>query len=367
MSKLKITQAIAALLVFGVAVLPGTSCRETYIYGDCEEDAHCWTEWNYSGKGSMCLVGHCVCGVAGHVACCPDRREKCGLMETVCMPPTECAEAVASTTEGNPPDASTPPSDCTSDAGCPGPPDARCGVGRCRDGVCELDIWAGEKIENQFPGDCRVTVCSFDGDRVDLVDPSDVPYDNNSCTYDLCDGEKPVNNPLPDKSPCPGEDSGICVLGQCEECSEVLGVLTCKSGFQCVEISCVPMTCQDSLQSWPETGTDCGGPECLPCDEGYPCNKDRDCLSNLCDDAGLCTKSTHTDGVKNDSETGIDCGYWDGPPHLCKDWEGCGSSMDCMSAVCYFGECQAPTCVDATENGDETGVDCGGSCPACAM
>lgn len=46
-----------------------------------------------------------------------------------------------------------------------------------------------------------------------------------------------------------------------------------------------------------------------------------------------------TDGIQNGDETGIDCG----------------------------GGCDAcPTCTDGIQNGDETGVDCGGSCTACA-
>lgn len=49
--------------------------------------------------------------------------------------------------------------------------------------------------------------------------------------------------------------------------------------------------------------------------------------------------SSCTDGVKNGTETGIDCG----------------------------GDCTAcPTCTDGVQNGDETGVDCGGDCTACA-
>lgn len=51
---------------------------------------------------------------------------------------------------------------------------------------------------------------------------------------------------------------------------------------------------------------------------------------------------TCSDGIQNGDETGVDCG---------------GSSC----AAC-------PTCSDGIQNGDETGVDCGGSsCAACAV
>ena len=52
-----------------------------------------------------------------------------------------------------------------------------------------------------------------------------------------------------------------------------------------------------------------------------------------------CKKETCSDGIQNQSETGVDCG---------------GECDDC------------PTCNDGIQNGDETGVDCGGSiCPDC--
>ncbi|WP_323788897.1 FG-GAP-like repeat-containing protein [Psychroserpens sp.] len=48
---------------------------------------------------------------------------------------------------------------------------------------------------------------------------------------------------------------------------------------------------------------------------------------------------TCSDGIQNGDETGVDCG---------------GSCPDA---------CPEPTCSDGIQNGDETGIDCGGSCP----
>ncbi len=48
-----------------------------------------------------------------------------------------------------------------------------------------------------------------------------------------------------------------------------------------------------------------------------------------------------TDGIKNGTETGVDCG---------------GSCPPCPPA---------PSCTDGIKNGTETGVDCGGTCPPC--
>ena len=53
---------------------------------------------------------------------------------------------------------------------------------------------------------------------------------------------------------------------------------------------------------------------------------------------------TCTDGIQNGNETGVDCGG------------SCPNS-------CNTGGGTEPTCTDGIQNGDETGVDCGGSCP----
>lgn len=61
--------------------------------------------------------------------------------------------------------------------------------------------------------------------------------------------------------------------------------------------------------------------------------------------ANVCAAPTCTDGIQNGNETGVDCG---GP--------------DCAA-------CPPPTCTDGLQNGNETGVDCGGPdcapCPPC--
>lgn len=60
--------------------------------------------------------------------------------------------------------------------------------------------------------------------------------------------------------------------------------------------------------------------------------------SNGC---GAPVEPTCDDGIQNGDETGVDCG-----------------GSNCPA-------CPEPTCSDGIQNGDETGVDCGGSCAAC--
>ncbi len=71
-----------------------------------------------------------------------------------------------------------------------------------------------------------------------------------------------------------------------------------------------------------------------------------------------------TDGVQNGNETGIDCGGPDCPAcPTCSDGiqNGDETGVDC-GGTCI----PCSSCNDGVQNGDETGVDCGGSvCPAC--
>jgi hypothetical protein len=56
----------------------------------------------------------------------------------------------------------------------------------------------------------------------------------------------------------------------------------------------------------------------------------------------LVSCATCTDGIQNGTETGVDCG---------------GSCPACAG----------PTCTDGVRNGTETGIDCGGTCPPCVL
>jgi hypothetical protein len=80
-------------------------------------------------------------------------------------------------------------------------------------------------------------------------------------------------------------------------------------------------------------------------------------------DSQSCAPPSCIDGVKNGSETDIDCG---GACAACADGQPCRVALDCTSRVCR-GTCSAPSCTDALRNGSETDVDCGGpNCPRCA-
>jgi hypothetical protein len=70
-----------------------------------------------------------------------------------------------------------------------------------------------------------------------------------------------------------------------------------------------------------------------------------------------------TDTVKNGNESDVDCG---GSCPQCKNGQYCYTSTDCESASCSTDRlCIAPTCADGAKNGNETDTDCGG--PNCSV
>jgi hypothetical protein len=114
-------------------------------------------------------------------------------------------------------------------------------------------------------------------------------------------------------------------------------------------------------------GTDCAAGGCSGGICQPTCTSGAECPSGVCS-GGYCRVPNCADGVQNGSETDLDCG---GPAPTClrcADGEGCGAASDCSSGVCAGGACQVPTCSDGVRNGSETDVDCGGpGCPDCGL
>ena len=128
-------------------------------------------------------------------------------------------------------------------------------------------------------------------------------------------------------------------------------------------------TCADGLQNGDETGVDCGGVLCEPCNTTVPGCTDPGAHNydpTATVDDGSC--ETCADGLQNGDETGVDCGGV-----LCEPCNttvpGCtdpGAHNYDPTATVDDGSCE--TCADGIQNGDETGVDCGGVlCEACAL
>ncbi len=68
------------------------------------------------------------------------------------------------------------------------------------------------------------------------------------------------------------------------------------------------------------------------------------------------------DKLQNGAETDVDCGGT--CPLKCAEGKSCKVNADCDKGTCANGKCQMPaTCTDQKQDGTETDVDCGGTCP----
>jgi hypothetical protein len=161
-----------------------------------------------------------------------------------------------------------------------------------------------------------------------------------------------------------------------------------------------PPTCDDGIQNGDETGVDCGGSSCPPCNTG--CSENEATLAitfdnypeetswQITDANGSIVASGGTYGSQPDGSTlsldlciadgcydftildaygdGICCSYGNGSYSLTSGGiilASGGSFASSETTNFCFGPPPA-TCDDGVQNGDETGVDCGGSsCPPC--
>jgi hypothetical protein len=161
---------------------------------------------------------------------------------------------------------------------------------------------------------------------------------------------------------------------------------------------CQPASPTDMVKNDSETDVDCGGALLAsgmpnPASDGAPvCTHGMACLLGVDCDQGVCNANMDmgggpidcpagatcacqipwpNDGVKNDSETDVDCGGTtalgsDGAPP-CAPGLHCNVGPDCTSAICGTdGLCTVPTPTDGVKNGGETATDCGGSVPPVA-
>lgn len=108
-----------------------------------------------------------------------------------------------------------------------------------------------------------------------------------------------------------------------------------------------------------------GGNACNGKGECVECTANEHCASGKCGMDRLCIPPTCSDIIKNGDETDVDCGG--SCLARCGPLEKCLNDGDCVGGVCIAETC-APTCSDQTTNGAETDVDCGGSdCAACVL
>jgi hypothetical protein len=177
----------------------------------------------------------------------------------------------------------------------------------------------------------------------------------------------------------PPATCGNNIIEGSEECDGSKNFLTCEdfeldSGFlgcdncnvnttSCSGSAVLVQKCGNSLA---EPSEECDGNidnlfeesfvELYQCDYGLTCSDTCtvDCLEQVID--------TCNNLVKDGDETGFNCG---GTCPACNSGETCAVNSDCISGRCLEGICQEDQCMNGILDGDETGTDCGGSCSAC--
>lgn len=161
----------------------------------------------------------------------------------------------------------------------------------------------------------------------------------------------------PQEIPC-GRTTTTCAAGKkCE------GAPDCASGL-CLDGTCHDVSPTDGIKDGDETDVDCGGTKAPACADAKGCKAATDCVSGVCSGA-VCQKPTSKDGVKNGDETDVDCGGTTTSAPRCATGKGCAADSDCDVARCdaTTKKCAAPSHDDGLKNDDETGIDCGGSAP----
>jgi hypothetical protein len=184
------------------------------------------------------------------------------------------------------------------------------------------------------------------------------------CLVSACADGCCVTTPASAHTKCTDDGGSVCDgAGKCVGCvndTDCTAPLTCSA----MSGTCLAASCTDGVKDGTETDVDCGGAQCQPCADGKDCLLDSDCVDQVCT-GGICQAPSCTDGVQNGQETAVDCG---GPTcPACVNGDGCKKASDCQSLSCQGDLCVAATCTDGIQDQDETDVDCGGlHCNPCA-
>ncbi len=236
---------------------------------------------------------------------------------------------------------------CIAASDCAGQ-DSECSTRTCVGGVCGRQNAPLGKVltSGQTAGDCKKVVCDGAGATTQQNDDSDFADDANPCTNDIC-----TNGTLSHPSKANGTACGqsiVCLNGACEGC---ITASTCPGKDDaCKTRTCTANACGFTYASagiaQSQQAGDCHRTEC----DGIGNVQNIVDDSDIPNDGHECTTDICTNGVPSHSNV--------------------GSGTECTEnggSVCNgSGACVDPSCTNGIQDGDEMGVDCGGStCPAC--
>lgn len=268
------------------------------------------------------------------------------------------------------------PCPCKSDKDCPGADEvceggdclAPCQNGECPP-TCFDKVQNGDETDVDCGGSCEAK-CPIGADCRSGKDCIEKVCDE-TCQPPKCDDG--VRNGFETWIDCGGDCEAKCANGEpCDvddDCESDTCVETAAGQAQCA-----PPFCSNGKLDSGETDIDCGGRECPKCRVGDICASNRDCVEGVCGEDDKCAAPECDDKVRNGDETDVDCG---GSCKDCSDGEDCRVAGDCVSGVCSLPsdcddedcskQCQVPSCEDGVRNGIESDKDCGGDCEGCPI
>lgn len=179
-------------------------------------------------------------------------------------------------------------------------------------------------------GPCLSVIVEVDPD-IDLSNCKNGPSDE-ACNGkdDDCDGD--VDEP---ENLVPGD----CKTKQCV-CAPTCGYEEKWDASDNVHPNqaCIPIVdCSDPAQMTADEVWNCNNTNCL-CSPGETCLASDECISKVCA-LNVCQAPSCSDKVQNGDETGEDCGP--NPPCMkCPVGTACTDNAECASALCVMGMCQ---------------------------
>lgn len=241
---------------------------------------------------------------------------------------------------------------CVGDVDCGMPTFDGCTASICVASFCAPKDTKGLLSITQTPGNCMKSVCGADGKPAMEVDPNDTPDDMNVCTQKLCVGGVPTKTPAAIATPCP---NGKCDgKGACVNCTKDDDCKMMGTSPSCDLTAHTCISCSDGLKNGTETAIDCGGGTCGGC-TGAVCAVNMDCTAALsCVDTTCCTTTCTgtcmacnlpgSVGVCSLVPVGdMDLGTCTDPTMAC---DGAGSCRKTTGQVCAAnGDCASNTCL----------------------
>lgn len=324
----------------------GPTCLKCAVSKACNTNADCVTNTCTNGR---CVGGPCENGVKDATEADVDCGGSCG---RPCATGRTC----------------TAPSDCASNL--------------CVSGVCSTDACRDLVRNGAETGvDCGGATCTA---RCAVGVACTV---NGDCASNLCNQRtnRCAANTCSDGALTAGSESDVDCGGACATATPASACAVnqrcavntdCTSGVcNATTLRCVPNGCFNGVRDGTETDLDCGG-TCEPrCAGNRLCTVNADCQSGVCAANGRCAPDQCSNGRLDGNETGVDCGGTCATK--CPVSAGCLANTDCANPQGMVGlpgfcslttrTCVATSCNTGVRDGNETGVDCGGSCGACGV